>query len=289
LEPIEDRPNLRLDFESRPETVTLVRGALEGMAEALSLDPELLDDMKTAISEACNNVMLHAYGGACGPLLVLVYLLPGTVEVIVRDGGGGIPSAAPVDDRLQGVGLPVIRALAQRAEFRSLPAEGTEVWMTFAGRRGGETLFEMPDSAAPDDGWVRRMTGDAVVSVSPVSLVGGVLGRVTRALAAKALFSLDRISDAFLVTDAIAAHANRACSSPRIEFSVSTGVRRVELRIGPLRAGVNAQLCAPSAPEDARSALTILVDELKLVPLDGEEMLCVVMVDRTGGSRPPSA
>ena len=43
---------------------------LGGMAELLAMDPELLDDLKTAVSEACNNVVLHAYPDGSGPLTV---------------------------------------------------------------------------------------------------------------------------------------------------------------------------------------------------------------------------
>jgi serine/threonine-protein kinase RsbW len=54
---------VRLRLESRPQTLTIVRGMLGGVAELLAIDPELLDDLKTSVSEACNNVVLHAYAG----------------------------------------------------------------------------------------------------------------------------------------------------------------------------------------------------------------------------------
>ena len=58
---IQESPSVRLELDSRPETLTLVRGMLGGVGELLAVDPELLDDLKTAVSEACNNVVLHAY------------------------------------------------------------------------------------------------------------------------------------------------------------------------------------------------------------------------------------
>ena len=111
--------------------------------------------------------------------------------------------------------------------------------MLFAGEREGKRLFSEPARAAPEQGWTDRLSGDAVVSLSPVSFVGGVLGRLARALAAKARFSLDRFSDVYLVTDAIAAHAARAASGERISFGMSTEVRRLELTIGPFRDGAS--------------------------------------------------
>ena len=80
-----DAPAVRLELDSRPETLTLVRGVLAGVAELIGLDPELLDDLKTAVSEACNNVVMHAYEGETGPLTVLhVHRARGD-----RGGGGG--------------------------------------------------------------------------------------------------------------------------------------------------------------------------------------------------------
>ncbi len=82
--------------------------------------------------------------------------------------------------------------------------------MVFAGDRDGKPLFDAPAHIAPEDGWTAGLSGDAVVSLSPVSFLGALLGRLARALAARARFSLDRFSDVYLVTDAIAAHAARA-------------------------------------------------------------------------------
>src|SRR5438105_5237755 len=173
---VSDAPTVSLKLESSPETLTLVRGMLGGVGELLALDPELLDDLKTAISEACNNVVMHAYDGGSGPLTVCLFVLPDRIEATVRDHGRGIPLSAPSDDRLQGVGIPIMRALAQQTAFRPLDDEGTEVWLEFAGRRDDEALYRLPAEASPEDGWSDRLSGDAVVSLSPVSFVGGVLG-----------------------------------------------------------------------------------------------------------------
>jgi serine/threonine-protein kinase RsbW len=278
---IQDYPAVCLEVESTPETLTLVRGVLGAMAELLALDPELLDDLKTAVSEACNNVVMHAYDGLPGPLAVRLYVNPGAIEVVVRDQGNGLPSDFPRDEHVHGVGLPIIQALAQRAEFRTGPEGGTEVWMVFAGERDGKPLFELPAGVAADDGWAaQRLAGDAVVSLSPVSLVGAVLGRLARALAARARFSLDRFSDVYLVTDAIAAHVARAATSPRIAFGLSTQTRRLELTIGPFRSGASAELHEDGALHDAKSALLLLSDELEIRAANGEEILHVVMTDR---------
>src|SRR5579884_912606 len=110
---------------------------LGGLAEFLALDPELLDDVKTAVSEACNNVVMHAYDGGSGPLTVCIFVRHDAIEVSIVDEGRGIPPLTPSDDRLQGVGIPIIRALADQTAFRPLKDGGTEVWMQFAGTREG--------------------------------------------------------------------------------------------------------------------------------------------------------
>jgi serine/threonine-protein kinase RsbW len=284
----DDWPTVRLDLDSRPETLTLVRGALGGVAGQLALDPELLDDLKTAVSEACNNVVMHAYDDAPGPLEVRLYARDDEIEVIIRDKGNGIPPIAPSEDRLQGVGLPVIRALTEHAEFHPMPAGGTEVRMLFAGERDGKRLFREPPPATPEQGWADGLSGDAVVSLSPVSFVGGVLGRLARALAAKARFSLDRFSDVYLVTDAIAAHAARSAQGERISFGISTDVRRLEVTIGPFRDGASAWVQERGDADEPGDALVLLSDEVHIKPVQDGEALRVVMLDHRVAGQPLS-
>jgi serine/threonine-protein kinase RsbW len=274
----DDSPIISLRLESSPETLTLVRGMLGGIAELLQLDPELLDDVKTAVSEACNNVVMHAYEGASGPLCVNLFAEPDGLAVTVRDQGRGIPVLAPSDDRLQGVGIPIMRALAQQTAFRPCEEGGTEVWLQFPSDRGGRPLYTLPGVAIPEDGWSERLAGDAVVSLSPINFVGGVLGRLARAMAARARFSLDRFSDVYLVTDAVAAHAARAASAARLGFGLSTDTRRLELVIGPFRPGASSDLTAGS-PDDVGSALRLLSDELDVKRENGSEVLHIVMRD----------
>jgi anti-sigma regulatory factor (Ser/Thr protein kinase) len=281
----EGSPTVRLELDSSPETLTLVRGMLGGLAELLALDAELLDDLKTAVSEACNNVVMHAYDGASGPLGVCIFVGHDGIEVSIRDEGRGIPVLTPSDDRLQGVGIPIIRALADQTAFRPFADGGTEVWMRFGGIREGKVLYSNPGEAAPEDGWIERLAGDAVVSLSPVTFLGGVLGRLARALAARARFSLDRFSDVYLVTDAVAAYAIEAAVAPRISFGIATDTRRLELTIGPFRPGASAALTGDGQSE-VGSALALLSDELAVQQENDGESLRLVMLDQR---HPPAA
>jgi serine/threonine-protein kinase RsbW len=275
-------PIVHLRLESTPETLTLVRGVLGALSELLVLDAELLDDLKTAISEACNNVVLHAYGGQPGPLEVTLWTTDTTIDALVSDEGVGIPEAADPDEGVHGVGLPLIKALTQRVEFLRRAEGGTEVRMAFAGQRSGQSLFTAPSEVAPENGWVDRLRGDAVVSLSPVAFLGPVLGRLARALAARARFSLDRFSDVYLVTDAIAAHAVRAATGGRIGFSIATESRRLEILVGPMRDGSTVPLQSREPERTPGSALVLLSDKVATSPVDGGELLRVVMTDQPG-------
>jgi anti-sigma regulatory factor (Ser/Thr protein kinase) len=270
-------PTVRLDLESKPQTLTIVRGMLGGVADLLAIDPELLDDLKTAVSEACNNVVIHAYHGQTGPMGVRLFVDARRIRVVVEDQGVGVPPGAAEPG--EGIGLSVIRALADDVSLLPRPNGGTRVQMDFSAERAGRPLLQLPTVAGPDDGWERRDVDDVLVSLSPVTLLTGVLGRLARTLAATAHFSLDRFSDVYLVTDTIAAHATKAAAGLRIDARLSAANRRLELTVGPFRSGASASL---SAPRDgpSPSPLVLLSDEVSVRRDDGGgELLHVVVID----------
>jgi serine/threonine-protein kinase RsbW len=266
-----------LHLESRPQTLTIVRGMLGGLAEVLAIDPELLDDLKTAVSEACNNVVLHAYTGDAGPMRVRMFVEPGRLRVTVEDDGIGLPPVDGNAEEASGIGVSVIRALTQEARFDPGAAGGTVVQMDFAAERDGRELFRAPLIAAPEEPVAPIQPGEVVVTLSPVDLFAPVLGRLARTLAATAHFSLDRFSDVYLVTDTIAAHASAATAGSRIGARMMASERRLELVVGPFRRGTGAMLQAGGA--ERPSPLALLSDEVS-VELTGEtEQVHVVVID----------
>ena len=269
-------PTIRLELQSRPESLTLVRAMLAGLAIPLALEPELLGDVKTAVSEACNNVVIHAYPDQPGPLRIDLALEHEGVEVVVRDHGGGIRHTPPAEGRMS-VGLALIRTLAERAEFRDAPDGGTEVRMTFA--RQDSVAPPPPIAPAGSVGPEPQLDGDVVVTLYPVTLLSGLLGRVARAAAAGARFSVDRFSDLHLVTDAIAAYAETAAASGELSFAIRAVDRRLELTVGPFGAGSGARLESDAATEPALAPLVLLADELVSEPVESGEMLRVLVVD----------
>jgi anti-sigma regulatory factor (Ser/Thr protein kinase) len=109
-------PILNLRLNSRPESAGLIRAALGGLATPFRLRAELVGDLKTTISEACNNAVERAYRGQSGAIAVHLNIGLGSVDVSVRDWGGGFQQVAAAGDRLR-VGLPLTSALAARLCF----------------------------------------------------------------------------------------------------------------------------------------------------------------------------
>jgi anti-sigma regulatory factor (Ser/Thr protein kinase) len=124
------KTRIRLELDSLPESVQLVRSVIRTVGTASGLEQGLLDDLSTAVSEACNNVVLHAYPLGSGPLFFSLLIRGDRVEAVVRDRGCGMGRVS-IGNRGLGMGVVVISALADQAEFQTDESVGTEVRMTF--------------------------------------------------------------------------------------------------------------------------------------------------------------
>lgn len=120
---------VRLELASAPESVGLVRAVIAAVTQEAGLDSALVDDIRTAVSEACNNVVLHAYPEAPGPLIFSLAVNGASIEAVIRDQGVGI-RPGPARNRGLGMGVALINSLVDRAEFQSSEM-GTEVRMRF--------------------------------------------------------------------------------------------------------------------------------------------------------------
>jgi anti-sigma regulatory factor (Ser/Thr protein kinase) len=274
-------PNVYLSLSNRPENVALVRETLSGMADTLAIDGNDLNDIRTAVTEACNNVVLHAYGGEEGPLQVDVYVSADALEVVVRDHGTGIkPRIRTDEEEALGIGLSIIQALAPRVEFKDVQDGGTEVRMEFATPNVDplealvENGFAWPDVARSE---LATTTG---VAVAPTSLARKVLPRVICVLAARAHFSTDRISDAELVADALVAQAPDSSSGEYFSVAVRVEPRDLELRIGPLSTGSSQRLIANSSVEGVGPVIEKLTDDHEVATVGSSEMLALRLRDR---------
>jgi serine/threonine-protein kinase RsbW len=274
-------PNVCLTLSNQPENVMLVRETLSGMADTVGVDGADLNDIRTAVTEACNNVVLHAYEGEEGPLHVEVYLRDETIEVVVRDHGTGIkPRIRTEEEEALGIGLSIIQALAPRVEFKDVSGGGTEVRMEFA--TPASTMLDalLQDGFKPPrvaSGELATTTG---VAVAPNSLARRVLPRVMCVLAARAHFSTDRISDAELVADALVAQAPASSTGDHLTVAVHVEPRNLELRVGPLSSGSSQRLIASSSLGGVGPVIERLTDDRQVAVDGSSEMLALRLLDR---------
>ena len=266
---------LRLVLPSQAENVALVRRALAGVVEVLGLGDARLLDINAAVSEACNNVVVHAYEGKEGPMDIFLSIRPSELEVIVRDDGVGIrPNVPEPGLEVQGLGLSLIHALTDRVEFLGGMGQGTEVRMGFAFENGTEGLSNGEDG---DRNEAPPPPGELSITVSSGPLAAPVLGRVIAMLAARAEFSLEGISEAELVTDALAAHAPRAIVGDRIQLGIDRPDGELVVRVGPLTEGGATRVVQASALEDLPPVLERLTEQHSVESSQDGELLCLVL------------
>lgn len=126
----EATPDLQLTLPARAENVAVIRHAIGGLGDAVAVTDQVLSDIKLAVTEACTNVVVHAYDeDAAGPLEVTATMLAERLTVVVRDRGRGIVPRP--DSPGLGLGLPLIATLAESLELGTGAGNETEVRMTF--------------------------------------------------------------------------------------------------------------------------------------------------------------
>jgi serine/threonine-protein kinase RsbW len=128
VEPLDS--DVRLTLPARPENVAVVRHVLGAFAEALHLPIDVVEDMRLAVTEACTNVVRHAYDGVePGPLEIVIRPAGEVLDVIVSDRGRGIGPSP--DTAGPGLGLPLIAALVHSLEIQHAPRAGSRLAMSF--------------------------------------------------------------------------------------------------------------------------------------------------------------
>jgi serine/threonine-protein kinase RsbW len=102
--------DVRLSMPARPENVAVVRHVIGALAESLGLSARAVEDIRLAVTEACTNVVRHAYRDVEGPLEVTIHHSETMLTIAVADHGPGI-RPDPTSDG-PGLGLPLIAALS---------------------------------------------------------------------------------------------------------------------------------------------------------------------------------
>lgn len=247
---------LRMVLPARPENVAVVRHALAGLAEEIGMDEAGVADLKTVVTEACMNVVVHAYRGEPGPLSVEAEPDAGGLTVIVRDEGVGIRPEADVEHLSLRLGLSLIAALSNSFKISGGLDHGTEVTMRVPLRGGGSNGSGAPAAVQP------VLADRTEIVIGRAELLGPVLARVVGALAARRDIPVDRLSDAVLLTDAIAAAAPGRFADGRVRLDLEDRDEGVELRLGPMEAGAAERVREELAVPDVGGSLESLADEL---------------------------
>lgn len=131
---------MSMTFESRSSNESFARSAVS--AFVAQLDPTIgeLNDIKTAVSEAVTNCVVHAYKDSIGKISVNVRLTSDNCVIVrIHDSGCGIENikqameplytTAPGDDRA-GLGFAVMQSFSDKLSVRSKPQKGTTVTLT---------------------------------------------------------------------------------------------------------------------------------------------------------------
>ncbi|HTR76038.1 MAG TPA: ATP-binding protein [Solirubrobacterales bacterium] len=271
-----DPAGLQLSLPARAENVAVVRHAIAGLAEWIGMDEAGIADLKTVVTEACMNVVVHAYPEeASGPLEVDAVPDHDGLTVAVRDYGRGISPRPGVDRPSLRIGLALIAALSSSFEIRGGIERGTEIRMHLP--LVSRPLPDGDDGIAPAGPAPAEQTE---LRVGSPELLGPVLSRALTALAARRAIGVDRISDAMLLADAISAEAPRGFADGLVRVTIADRPEGVELKVGPMRSGAATGLRESLSLPEVGGSLETLADEIR-TEADGDGEYLVVAIAAT--------
>jgi anti-sigma regulatory factor (Ser/Thr protein kinase) len=121
--------NLSLNFEAQAENVAEARAAVADLGEALGMEEPALGDLKTILTEACTNVVRHAYPRGKGRFEVEAFPVEGELEIVVRDFGAGLRPTLHREDTSMRIGLGLISQMSSFFEIGAGSRGGTVVRM----------------------------------------------------------------------------------------------------------------------------------------------------------------
>lgn len=130
---------MKLTFSSKSENEAFARGVISCFI--LSLNPSLaeLTDVKTAVSEAVTNAIVHAYDKCDGEIVLEAEIIDNSLHINVLDNGAGIEdvdkakelffTTKPEEER-SGMGFTIMESFMDDIKVESKKGEGTRVYMT---------------------------------------------------------------------------------------------------------------------------------------------------------------
>ena len=136
---MKQRNYIKLEFPARSVNEGFARAASAAFAAQLDPTLEELGDIRTAVSEAVTNAIVHAYPDSLGTVSLRLRILEENVlEIQVRDRGCGIPDVARAmepmfstgGDERSGMGFTIMGSFMDGLRVRSAPGKGTSVTMS---------------------------------------------------------------------------------------------------------------------------------------------------------------
>ena len=127
---------MTLRFVSRSANEAFARAAAAAFVAQLDPTVDQVYDIKTAVSEAVTNAIVHGYRDTLGMITMRVRLFaPAAVEIVIRDKGCGIADVAQAREPLfttggtdrSGMGFTIMESFMDRLTVRSQPGKGTAV------------------------------------------------------------------------------------------------------------------------------------------------------------------
>ena len=127
-----------LEFPSRSANESFARTAAACFAAQLDPTLEEVNDIKTAVSEAVTNAIVHAYPDTIGKVSMKLKLYEdNTLEMVIRDWGVGIadveqarePMFSTGGEERAGMGFTIMESFMDNLRVRSVPGKGTTVTM----------------------------------------------------------------------------------------------------------------------------------------------------------------
>ena len=129
---------MKMEIESRSENEEFARVAVAVFLSRLDPTVEEMDDIKTAVSEAVTNAVIHGYQGGEGTIYIETGIAGQEATVIVRDLGVGIPDiekamepmyTTDLSGERSGMGFSFMEAFMDQVHVESEPGKGTKVVM----------------------------------------------------------------------------------------------------------------------------------------------------------------
>ena len=164
-----------------------------------------ISDLKTVVTEACMNVVVHAYPDETGPLEVDAEPLDDVVRIRIVDRGVGFQPRPDVDSPGSSlrIGLSLVATLSRNFSIKGSSEGGTEVTIDMPLAHPG------PPPHIHEDVEVEPAVKEVRISASDAALLEGVLSRAVSAFVLRRDLGVDQVTDAILLADTVS-HSSSA-------------------------------------------------------------------------------